>query len=289
MEGFKKLEGKKVSLVEIGTLVAALIGAVDATPAHALEIEPSTSWHNGISENIRQSALKESVEHGAVYVQFGDNSGMWLPVSSGETKRLDMNMREVQRQARSMGKIISNICVLHTHPIEINRTSIKIPGVASESIPIAPSSGDIANANSKSLIPTGNTFTFGAADGLGIWYFSGGKTLEVPSTPNVQKFGAEYKDFIIKSTKGDFNLQAELPKLQEAYRMYLNGEVRFVPYDQIEKEPPCAGVHGPTMIQTKSDTVVPRKVQKSESVPQGGQGVVSMDFSQPIKSFRPPQ
>lgn len=292
MEGFRKPEKKKLGTAEIGAMLITLFSALDAVPAQALEIMPGTSWQNGVDQNVRSSALKGKVEQGAVYVQFADNSGTWLSTSDGEAQKLNMNIREVQRQAHSTGKTISDICILHTHPAEINRVHIKIPGVTPETVPIPPSRGDIEIAQSKQLSAGTDNLTFGAADSLGVWYFSGKNMGDKPqssSEDNSQKFYAHYKDFVVKSTDRGFSFHAELPKLQQAYRQYLNGDVRFVSYEQIKNEPPCAGTNYSMKNQTQENRAATEKVSVQEHSAQNGEGVVRMDMTQAVKTFRPPQ
>jgi hypothetical protein len=231
VEGYKpRTEEEKGHGIETAALVAALIAALDAAPAEALEIDPKLSWANGIEQKVRPSVQTDSVERGVVYLQYEDGSGEWLNPSAGEAGRVTI------RIPTKTEKPVSKICVIHTHPTEINRQHIKIPDVLPENIPIPPSRADIASARN----PRAHQI-FAAADSLGVWYFS-----ESDKNPNSKieesKFREAYTDFIVKSTQTRFSMDAELPQLKRAYNQYLQGDVRFVSYEGLKGEPPCAGV-----------------------------------------------
>jgi len=245
VEGLKKSEKKGISSIELSALVIALVSAVDAAPAQALEVEPSTSWFNGVGQNVRGSVLTDTVERSVAYAQYADGTGEWLQPTTGESSGVTVNVSALQKQAHKSSKVVSKICILHTHPIENYRAQQDRIPIPLERVPASPGEEDIASVHSlKRKLPAGmNTFSFGAADGRGVWYYSGWKTGD--KKIDDKKFDAAYGDFMLKSITKDFNFDAELPKLQQAYRHYLNGEIRFVPYEQIKNEPPCAGVHVP--------------------------------------------
>lgn len=289
MEGFKRSE-KKFGVIETSTAIAALLSALDAAPVQALEIGHHTSWHNGVGQDVRESVRKDKIEHVATYVQFADGSGAWLSSPKGEAQKVTTNIRELQKQARGYGKAVSNICILHTHPTEVNRTHMQVSGVAPESVPIPPSAGDIANARSKELFQQGmDKFTFGAADNLGVWYFAEKKSEGNARQTKIDDngFRAAYTQFIVKSTRKGFDFGAELPRLQQAYTSYLNGEIRFASYEQIKNESPCAGV-GPLPERLTEPSQAATKSPPDEGG-RSGAGKVAIDLGVTPRIFHPPQ
>lgn len=262
MEGMPKFERKAANALEAGAFGVALLAALDASPAKALEIDPSTSWQQGIERNLHQSVQEDKEEHAVVYVQFKDGSGTWLAPEKGTAKQAAFIPVEIERKASSFGKPVEKICFLHTHPMEVPRqlaVGKNIPDI--EVISSPPSAGDIvAGSTVPSLQKNAYSFTWGVADNRGVWYFAGTQSSEekAKSASSVLANKA-YNAFVNESLEPTFNFAAELPKLQHAYKEHLGGELRFVPYDQVGKEAPCAGVQ-PTA-STEAQTQNPQSTE----------------------------
>jgi hypothetical protein len=271
MEGFGK-KREEIGRAEIGALVIAAFSALDAGPAQALEIQPSTSWNKGVVENVRESAIKEKVEHVATYVQFADGSSEWLKSSAHEAASGTVDILDLEAQARSKGKKVSKMCVIHTHPAENYRGPQYKPQVPAERIPMSPSPGDIIAARRATSILGNSPIVRAAADGNGVWYYSGEK-----GPVDEKKFLSSAQSILGRAFYKDFDLNAELPKLQQAYRDYLHGEVRFVPYEKIKDESPCAGVQAPAGSVREESVPI---VKKSKEV--------IIDLKPNIKTFKAP-
>ncbi|OGG66567.1 hypothetical protein A3D71_02830 [Candidatus Kaiserbacteria bacterium RIFCSPHIGHO2_02_FULL_55_20] len=55
------------------------------------------------------------------------------------------------------------------------------------------------------------------------------------------KFTGQFKAFVTGSTSSDFDFETRYAELQKAYLRGIDAVVRFVPYEKLDKEPPCAG------------------------------------------------
>lgn len=247
--GKKSIENRRSAPLEAGAFAMAILGAIDATPAKSLEIAPSTSWQVGIQNNIRNSVLKEKVEGGAVYFLYKDGSGAWASVANGEkssiTRSTAPEITYIVQNARD--KKIEIRCDIHTHPM-VN--TFKGPRGAEYAISVAPPSfTDINYAEAEAAIKNSyRTYKFdyeksvqGVADSKGIWYYSSAKN-ELISPESRRVFSQAAGTFSGRAILDPaFDFPSEYQKLRNAYRA-IGSDVRFVPYEQLDQEPPCAGV-----------------------------------------------
>ena len=100
-----------------------------------------------------------------------------------------------------------------------------------------------------------NYFNYFVADQRGIWYYRQANKLDY-RTPDEQdmakKIGSNearevwWKDFEALALKSesapDLTVLQEYKRLQQSYKLNVGGMVRFVPYEKVASEPPCAGV-----------------------------------------------
>ena len=256
-EGAPKQEKKEKKLsgaLEIGFLATALLAA--HPEAQALEMAPHTDWTTGIQRNVRESVLKEKIEHAVVYIQFTDGTGTWLPVVRGEKMRVNVNLLEEHEElegARGQRQV-QKMCMLHTHPSEAHRDGLGEKSLQSLN---PPSPGDIRGA----LISGAYYAKFGAgehnlthlvADSQGIWYYahdgSPQRREAVVTMGNLRTsekgklWNRSFDDFVLASTDRMFNFKQEFPALKQAYKQHLSANIRFVPYSAVPKESACAGV-----------------------------------------------
>ena len=259
----KKNKEKHVGLVEASILVAALT-VLDHNPAHALELASQTSWSNAVTESIKESVRKDTNESRFTYLKYSNNEGEWVQTTSGEGARTEFNVAQYARTLLSNPKYsaVEKICSGHSHPNEVFRSSTPNSD-AYKKLAAPPSTlpGDLQTAGvvERELgafrIPREKLVNF-VADTYGIWYFrtaqpsdyrsdDGRNKMNQINTPEAKgKFDKAYLTFIRKSLMPNINLTEtqEYKNLLEAYRVNRGGIVRFVPYDKVPLEPPCAGV-----------------------------------------------
>ena len=277
------LEGNKRSgLLEAGAFAAALLGAIDHGPAQALEMPHGMSWEQGVRERIRGAVMKEPMESEAMHLRFTDGTSTWAAVYAGKAEIITdekgvkkMTVQNTLQQEISYlsknfrGKTVETRCSIHTHPDAFKQSTTT--GIEFSPPYEPPSTDDVK----KSV--AGNSFrrTYAilgidvkddisaAADTKGIWYFNqAGREF---NEKNLEEFKKIQGTFIGRSYfNKNFNFDTEYQKLRQAYRDYLGADVRFVSYEDISKEPPCAGVdYKPGTLKPNYDV----RVNQPESVP----------------------
>ncbi len=243
-----KQEQKRSGLVEAGLAAVALMGAVDHGPAQALEIEPTASWSVGV-QKLKQAVMQEKNESATVYIRFSDGSGAWPRITEGGLDNVTSSSEgEINYLLeKSKGRKIEQRCDFHTHPHQVFKTST---GNSFDILYSPPSRLDVlGNAQSAQELervyraynmPV-KKFESALADTKGVWYYKGGKNTQV--TPEQQKaWRTAFDTFGVQSSQPGFDFKTEYPKLQQAYKVNFSADIRFVPYEEISKEPACAGV-----------------------------------------------
>lgn len=281
---------KQSGLIEATALATVLLSTVDQSPAQALEIPQKTSWNTAITEIVRD-AVDEENEHLVVFVGFRDGTFVWPQiVSSSHTNELKYTFNEefAFMLKNFEGKHVESRCQIHTHP----RKSTVVTNTRSGEKYLAPysppSPQDVSVDNARFSrgvqdrydlfnAPIGRD-VYAAADFSGIWYYR-------PTSRSVEFSQKDLKEWtkaisaftsvIIFDDQYDFNKEHE--KLREAYQKYLHADVRFVPYENIEREPPCAGVDYKAETESHPSVTLTReeKLQEKEAqdVPLAGETV----------------
>jgi len=263
----KKQEKKHSSLLEVGALATALL--LQSHPqAKALEIPTDTPWATAIQESIKQSAKKETNEYLFTYLKYKDGSGKWMPTIEGTHGRVSPNFEEGSKQIKQntlneysrITKPVEAICIGHTHPWQPHlgfKTSQPLTKDMLERRSQPPSEGDIkmVQKTERGYARQGihsniyGQLKYLAADRRGIWYFEKvadtDNRTEALSKEALKQFEQDYGALVIKSIdteSTDLVTTIEYKKLLESYQTNLGGKVRFVPYEKVKDEPPCAGV-----------------------------------------------
>lgn len=233
------------------------------------------SWETGVSF-LRKQALESSVEFSAFYF-FAGGRGEWTEFLPGQElgTRPDFQgagqvlKRFVSRRPKSL-----RLCALHTHPLRANLALAKmdkqtlrdryLSGL--ENLPEIPSSppgqADISLELGGDELAAGVALhkATAALDSLGVWYFSL-RPEEESQEHFFQRMGfapaavAPYESLDINQTRTPFMIQvasqkipAEKISLLPSYRLLQlayaaqDAAIRFVPYSQVGKELPCAGL-----------------------------------------------
>jgi hypothetical protein len=253
VEGNPGIEKKKrSSLTEAAVLSVGLLSA--HPEAQALELPAYTPWHIAIEDNVRQAVKKDKVEHATTYVQYTDRSGEWVSLWKGETGRVEndplSDLEKIYNQKR--GREIAATCNIHTHPEEIFGKLYRLKKVAYN--PPSPNDMKYALAVTFDYVSNGrsaDTVRFAVADPKGLWYFGPtreGRSMDLKSLKTLlgqpsENTSANLSDFIVNGSTSSFDFNQSLSGLNIEYGKRFAGSVRFVPYEKVATEPPCAGVH----------------------------------------------
>jgi len=275
----KKQEKKHSNLLEVGALAATML--LQSHPgAKALEVPTDTPWVTAIQENVKKSVKNEKLENYFVYLKFSDDLpwnkeyGKWLPAQEGNSKwvipAFSTGAEQMEKHVETEGKkewrsVLKSICIGHTHTTAATKKSGIEFGVKSENLdtlPAPPGPGDIRGISNikrgyrfEGVGHLTDYFNYFVADQRGIWYYRQANKLDY-NTPQEQEMSKKigtneaqenwWKDFealTLKSESGlDLTGSLEYKKLLESYKINLGGSVRFVSYEQVAGEPPCAGV-----------------------------------------------
>jgi hypothetical protein len=258
---------KKLPWAEAGLAAAALFAAVDAGPAQALEMDPNTSWKEGI-QKLHTAVTQEKNEVATTFLRFTDGSEAWPSTIGGTTENVTINPAKELNfvQEKYAGKKIESRCTIHTHP----QQSFKYPSSKILNFPFtSPSNKDIQGdmRDTKSLVGTYALMRMpvkhsisAVADSSGIWYYRGNSE-KMPAPEQEEAWSKVYQNFSAEAAANpNFNWDIEYAKLQQAYKVNLSGDIRFVPYDKVASEPACAGVDykaGARVIQTPAKKAEP--------------------------------
>ncbi len=266
MEGFnkpKKETGNNSELIKAGTLAAMMLSAPHTfTSAEALEMPTHASWTSGM-ERIQESVKEDSIEHQFTFLKNGEK-GEWLPLESGEEGRVEVNITDLALAAQEgiENGTVDTVCLGHTHPVfQEYAASFPLGDTRWQLIPAPPSEQDIRTAFStlSEFAHYGisqDQIEFFVADPRGIWYYT--TVIESDFQNESEKALAQnawtdeaskewfetFSRSLNKSLDPDVDIRTTqaYADLLQAYRIDLTSSIRFVPYGEIESEPPCAGV-----------------------------------------------
>ncbi|MBI5457357.1 hypothetical protein HY971_01355 [Candidatus Kaiserbacteria bacterium] len=276
-EGLKGPDRQKRSgMVEAAAFATVLLGAIDQGPAQALEISPGTPWNRAITQNVRNAVVNDKNESATAFIHFADKSGVWPSISDGNKQNVDYDPnKEFEFVIKNfLGKSIGVRCHLHIHQ---NSTLPSRYLEKSNALPyLPPSIGDVNSAESvmsnqqlkqayaSKKMPIRINMEI-VADSKGLWYHSPVHDLPI-SDASKGEWVKAYDNFVNGSAfNPSFDFKVEYPKMQQAYRTHLRSDVRFVPYEKIAEEPPCAGVdYKPGMLKPNYDV----KVDQPATTPQ---------------------
>lgn len=248
---------KRSGIVEATAFAAALLGAIDQGPARALEIPPGMSWEQGIRERVRGAVMKENKENEAMYLRFSDGTSTWAAVYAGSIYKPGDDKMTVQNtlqtelnhlSERHRGKTAEVRCAVHGHPdifkfpaVQGKKYSPQLKPPSYEDVKASDAHEQYKWLYSILKIEVKQNIE-AAADNSGLWYFKRSDQKSFDSG-KLEAWKKTYANFVGESFfRKDFNFEVEYQKLRHAYRDYLGADVRFVSYENISKEPPCAGV-----------------------------------------------
>lgn len=263
---------RRSGIVEATAFAATLLGAIDHGPAQALEIPPGMSWEQGIRERVRGAVMKENKENEAMYLRFSDGTSTWVAIYAGSIYKPGDDRMTVQNtlqtelnhlSERHRGKTAEVRCVVHGHPDIFKFPTVQGKEYSPQLKP--PSYEDVKASDAHeqykwlySILKIEVKQNIeAAADNSGLWYFK--RSSQQSFDPEkLEAWKKTYTNFVGGSFfKKDFNFEVEYQKLRHAYRDYLGADVRFVSYENISKEPPCAGVdYKPGMLKPNYDVKV---------------------------------
>ncbi|RJR12855.1 hypothetical protein C4585_02745 [Candidatus Parcubacteria bacterium] len=249
----------KTDVIKAGVFVAALVAGHEH--AEAAEISADISWEQGAVE-LERSVKEDLSEVAITFALYRDGTYEWLPMQQGNEKNVyALPSSEIAAAlSGSRGKQVEKICDLHTHNSkaiekmysEYFGSSIVFDGFVPPGI--GPMS-DLTTARVRSAniskdareyeVDVG-TFTAGVFDARGVWYFRVMEQSEEDQHADVRKVDEQElqylsSEFTMAAMKPDFDFETAYKKLIEVYRTQAHAIVRFVPYDQLQYEPPCAG------------------------------------------------
>ncbi len=253
----KKQENRTLdNTLRAGLVATSLFGAHDNM--QAAEIPRDATWKQGV-ELLQQSVRESAVEAGATFIVYTDGSTGWLPPAKGEQLRVVKPPPEIVEEiGRQRGeRNVALLCDIHTHPKVSIEQEYKIPDARYAYSP--PSYGDtfvVSRGGRQEDFPklAGKPgfqvehFTAALFEPRGAWYWRHTTDEERARQPAdsrkwrdiVDEFEKKQTDFVTASANPNFDLNSEYPRIREAYRK-ITTEVRFVPYEKIHDEPPCAG------------------------------------------------
>jgi hypothetical protein len=257
--GSKKSPDRKSKLGAVETIAFAtvLLGAIDHGPVQAMEMPQGTSWEQGVGQRIREAVMKEKHENAAIYVRLSNGESLWPAHFSGEEIHAGdekasvgtvTSQAELDFLSKQRGATVEARCTIHTHPDAFTFSTTQGKSFSPRFKP--PSSEDVGKSSEDTSYKTFYSMLHvgikkdisAAADNSGLWYFKRSDKETIDSA-KVDKWKETYGNFIGRSYfEKNFNFDLEYSKLRSAYREYLGADIRFVPYEQIANEPPCAGV-----------------------------------------------
>lgn len=255
MEKFRTHSSEKIkkntieSLLRAGALAAMTTITGPHPHAEALELEPHISWNAGI-EQARISAETERNEFQFNYIKTGEDEGFWLPPSEGSEGQVAGGHFQLAKDFSN--ESFEKICIGHTHT--------KLPDFEHAAIPPSYRDAEMIYVVLREFgsygIPFDKIELF-LTDPRGIWYFGRVQKEDFSSEEEwdmamASTWSKEEKvnwyDTLVKFSQSTIDPDSlilgseEYKMLQRAYRIYLTTQVRFVPYSQVDEEPPCAGL-----------------------------------------------
>src|SRR3989344_3367061 len=255
-ERLKRERTKTTNALKAGLVAAQLLNPLAHSKLEAAEIPPNATWEQGVTE-LRRSVMQEPVEDDATSLTFRDGKHRWMKTGAGEATIVRSNYRiMVSDLSVLVGKEpIANLCDAHTHAVASIATAFKIPLSDSKRAYAPPGYGDtfvVSRGGRSDEIPeialkAGiqiDTITATVFDPRGIWYYRTLSDNERKNHPHqrryseiVEDFASFHYNFVHASERPDFDFQKEYEQLQQAYRQLIWTEVRFVPYEEVAKEP----------------------------------------------------
>ncbi len=250
MENFK-IE-KRPTLSAISGLLLSII----PTEAKALEIPTQGNWYDGM-QAFEQSANDESNEWVAMYAMNAEGEGVWTsPLEGGPGGVENSPALFIYEAYKKIGEITS-LCDIHTHPLSnSDRLDIRSSGPSAPDIfgTVEFSTREDLYSSTLPLLdevsPTASIVR-GVATHHGIWYYEFDPTLIPAETteffPNdvSNAFWNNFENLeLLFPEDATIPLsQDEAARITEWYETILFTRVRYVPYSNIQQEPPCAGVN----------------------------------------------
>lgn len=265
LEGLKKQENRSaMNTLRAGVAALTLLSAVGHEKAQAAEILPTATWEQGVNE-LHRGVMQDPVEYAAVAAVLPGKKIAWPSTIRGEADGVKAYFSKTIRELadQTNGEAVLNYCDIHTHPVASAATEFGITGRADNAY-FPPSVGDawvVTRGGRQDVIPKYakekgvdiKQLTTAAFDPHGVWYYrtlneeerAGYQTLargEIFLDENQNDFIKRiHEPFTRASVKPGFDFWVEYGKLRSAYRQRLGTEIRFVSYDELKSEPPCAG------------------------------------------------
>lgn len=249
----------KNDILKAGLIAASLLGAHDKL--EAADIPPNATWEDGVTE-LRRSVMKEPVEYAAAAAAFHNGSTIWPRTLRGDIDGVLADYRNMIRELaeHARGEPIQNFCDIHTHSVASIRHEFGIRNAAGLAY-APPSAADafvVTKGGRQETIPRFarahglqiQSVTAAVFDPRGVWYYrtlADGErqeygTTDRPFTHVENEFSNKvHTPFTTSSVLPDFNFKVEYEKLRTAYRQMIGTEIRFVSYEDLTSEPPCAG------------------------------------------------
>lgn len=247
-------------LFTVGIVAASLLGAHGKV--EAADIQPEATWTQAVQE-LRRSVLEEPVEFAAAGAELRSGKMVWPRTIRGEADGVRADFRQMMRQLATniQGEPVRNFCDIHTHQTASTASEFDIPSGAERAY-VPPSLGDtfvVTRGGRQEMIPEYAEAEFGmhiehvttaVFDPRGVWYY---RTLNDEErqryetdprgmVTNRKTFIPEIQEpFVRSSVLSNFDFKVEYEKLRTAYRQKIGTEIRFVTYEDLGNEPPCAG------------------------------------------------
>jgi len=252
-----------MNVLRSGLVAASLMGAVEHDRVEAAEIQPGATWEEGVSEMTR-SVREDPAEHTATFVAYADGTYEWFVAGVGTQKGVFGVPSDLLGSAlakHSGGKPIERLCDMHTHNKKVIEEMYEKffgkPIIFDGYVP--PGAGEISDLAtaiarerniSSAIAASGarlNAFEAAIFDPRGVWYFRYRIDPDAPQFTDDEfvKHSEELKNasskFTIAAMEPGFNFEMAYKDFTDAYAQKLQTTVRFVPYENLKDEPPCAG------------------------------------------------
>ncbi|MCX6800056.1 MAG: hypothetical protein NT091_02845 [Candidatus Falkowbacteria bacterium] len=236
---------KRQNIIPILTATAisfgALMGGIDN--ANSAEATPKALWTKGLDILKKNIAESDHLARG-VFVLDAKQKGHWI--GYGE----DYQAVEPITEYLEKNPNDNTLCYITTVPKEV---AAKKAGLSKENLPetlsFPPSNGDVADVDEFGAIEqafeNGNNMQFATIGPNGLWYYdkadnnNNKKENLKPALERLKDMSEARNEYINKSK--DSSPIELYEKLQNAYNN-IGIKVRFVSYEDLAKEPPCAGV-----------------------------------------------
>ena len=249
-------------ILKAGLVAASLTAPFDHGPARAAEIPPEAAWLQGVAE-LQRDAREETVEDAATFLIYDDGSQEWLTPTRGKPNGgvRGPNTESIARTISEHQKAGLNtaVCEIHTHPAEVIEKYYGIEKTKAQRGYMPAWTGDIATAREREDLislyvrQTGahvDAYTAAIFDPQGVWYFRALTDTEAAQYPTertlddmlkAEEFMYLSTNFTSRSLTPEFNFESQYDDLRKIYQEKLHTVIRFVAYENLRHEPPCAG------------------------------------------------